>query len=517
MSPETQNILSAIVTEVVQSSEIRNSEDVWADAFAAVKARLFAPGLLTDLIDDIDEALQEALSDNDFVICEVTDRYCHIDDVVSARTGTGRRSNELMVSSSVTTFDCDDCERTFISDYQSAASNRSATRGHATSEYTVDHNRTVCQHCYEDSYFSCDDCGEAYGCDDINSCDDGTYCNGCAPCGMPTNVNNRCVLPRQASSSQDGLAVGWEIEFYPADGVEVTSKHNQHVERILHDGSLSSEGREITTQPALPDEWATRLNGIKDLLNDGDVKSDCGGHIHVDARHLHSLLWDGFKDISALKSDRASLKDALENVRSMMNLDEDLVSALLGKIDTLDEKISKSENGPKRGTELIHGILVNYQNTLRLLCSEKRNKSQYAHPQTALNINYEKYTAVNITGLHHNAGRKTIEFRLWDGSIDATTLIRRAEVCEAMVRKLTEIAELAQGDDLQRQKATQYIDSKMASDLQTSRGFEDIYGNGAFSYDVIKRLADELGLSSEWIKWAKGIIAERCPAIADAA
>lgn len=521
MSESTDQIFETIIGEVVNSEAIASlssahNQGVFSAAVTMATEKLKAAlsnEAFESVSGDIDSALQDAFSDNDFYQCEVTGATLHVDDTTSIIYGSRRET--AIISGHFNTFECNDCGENFLS-YSGRSFNSGNIRTYATSSYDTE-NGTVCTGCYEENYQSCGDCGESYSHDNMryHESNGESYCENCFPTGLDC-VTNRLTLPRAAESSADSLAVGWEIEFYPSDSASPPS--SEHVERIYQDGSLTSEGREITTQPALPSQWKARLSALEDCLDGGYIGPDCGGHLHVDGRYLHSLLWQGYLNINALRNEFNALDGALRQLRNIpgvrtgtahvaaYNSLSDCFSQVSTQIATYDQSRQVKK------INQIQAATVYYQNVLRLLCDRKRNESTYARPQTISEPSYDKYTALNISGLSQGSERQTVEFRLWGGCIDTDDLYFRAQVCEAIVRKMTEVAEwMNQDNEVSKQKVRQFIDSKSASDLQTQVGFWDIFGDGQASFECVKACALELGLSEEWLTWARGKIIDRKP------
>ncbi len=501
-------LYTAILQDVVDSDVIRamsrrHSGEIFDTAVTNVTAKLAEANIKVP--DSLNDDLTEEFNNSDFYQCELTGATLHVDDTISITYGN-RNHDTAIVSSGLDTFECNDCSNNFLSRPHLG----SALRQYGTDHYETE-NGSVCRLCYEDNYQSCNDCGESY-CNDNMRYHEGneeSYCEGCYPTGLDT-LHNRLILPRAANSSVDGLAIGWEIEFYPSDHASPPS--SQHVERIYHDGSLTSEGREITTQPALPDQWLARLNALEDVLGAGYIEADCGGHLHVDARYLHSVLWKTRETEEELKQEINYLDRAICNLGSIYFTNR-YNSQIADLQKCLAEATLKLQDFSKQNKlKQLHTATVYYQNALRLLCNRARNESTYAQPQTTIEPNYDKYMAVNISGLHPRAERQTVEFRLWDGCINTMDLYRRAEVCEAIVRKMTQVAEwLTSSDELAQQKARQFLENKSANNLQTSQGFWDLFNDGKGSFAELQAMATELQLSNEWREWAKAEIIKRKP------
>jgi len=518
LSDNAQAALDSIVEAVVADPELYNRSNRynggpespidWAIEHAK-NAVAYACTLTSsernELIEPVlRDAICDALMESDWAACEITGEILHMDHIVNVHYRNNRyHLVEAFVGQHHDTYTCNDCDRNFLSD---------APRAHR--HMVVESNNVggndICQACYEDSYSCCGECGENYSTDDL-SFHEGTehsYCEGCYPHGLEV-VNHRIKLPAKALSAKDRLAVGWEIEFYPEESE--ASLSSEHVEKVVHDGSLSSKGREICTQPALPHEWPARLKHLSSVMDRGEVRADCGGHLHIDARYLHELLWDkNYIDVEKLSLDNSILENLLYEFRRISDYHnypefDTLLNRYHDNIETL-KKHSEQEKPLKQ----VFSLVVYFQNVLRLLLDRDRLASSYCVPQRAGDMSFDKYRAINIVGLDRGANRHTIEFRLWDGSLDSSELISRAEVCESVVRKITEITEqLISDSELAKQQAIQYIRSKESKDIISGSGFVSVYDDIEESYRLIKDLASELGLSEEWLEWAKDLIETR--------
>lgn len=519
LSDNAQTVLDSIVDTVVEDRELYNrsnrynggpeSSIDWAIE-SAKNAVNNHPTLTSDERNELTEpvlrdAIYDGLMEGDWGSCEITGEILHFDHMVNIHYhNRNYRLVEAFIGQHHDTYECNDCGRNFLDNAPS-----SSHRGMVVERNNVGGN-DVCQVCYEENYSCCSECGENYLSDDLNF-HEGTeqsYCEGCYPRGLEV-VNHRIKLPAKALSAKDRLAVGWEIEFYP--DVTEANLSSEHVERVIHDGSLSSEGREICTQPALPHEWANRLKHLSHVMEKGEVQADCGGHIHVDARYLHELLWgQNWVNTEKLTEDNNHLESVLYNFRQISDYRnypefDILLNRYNDNIETL-----KKHSGKEKPINQVFSLIVYFQNVLRLLLDSDRLASNYCLPQRAGDVSYEKYRAINIGGLSQGASRNTIEFRLWDGSLDSSELISRAEVCESVVRKITEITEqLISDNELVKQQGIQYIRSKESLDIISRAGFTSVYDDTKESYRLIKDLAIELGLSGEWLEWAKDLIETR--------
>jgi len=178
------------------------------------------------------------------------------------------------------------------------------------------HGRMICQSCYDDSYFTCHDCGDIEHTDDCNYCDgcNNSYCSSCA---CSCNDNREIDLNEHASNlrynGSDAIAdyhpeVNWEFKTNKLDdknapffGVELEIECKDKnlsaktVGKLLaghaiatYDGSLNN-GFEIVFTPHKYQAFR-KLNFkhiLKELSKTRATSHDsgtCGLHVHIEKK-----------------------------------------------------------------------------------------------------------------------------------------------------------------------------------------------------------------------------------------
>ena len=152
-----------------------------------------------------------------------------------------------------------------------------------------DYDLTLCEHCYNEYYFTCDRCGEVYHIDNGEYVDDLYYCHHCAADyrGRIHSYNYK-PMPRFYGGC---AGYGIELEIDDGDNREEAARDIQaagekHV-YVKEDGSLSSVGMEIVTHPATLEYHVSHFPW-KDIcrvaISYGYRSHDtdtCGLHIHA--------------------------------------------------------------------------------------------------------------------------------------------------------------------------------------------------------------------------------------------
>lgn len=149
---------------------------------------------------------------------------------------------------------------------------------------------TLCDHCYGYSYFTCEGCGEIYYHEDGEYVDGWCYCYTCAE-----DHRNR-ILSYSAKPSPTFF--GEDVGYYGIE-VEIDSGHDKqeaakaiseaggdHI-YLKEDGSLSCDGMEIVTHPATIDyhvkhfPWAEICEAALSYGYKSHDTDTCGLHIHA--------------------------------------------------------------------------------------------------------------------------------------------------------------------------------------------------------------------------------------------
>lgn len=269
--------------------------------------------------------------------------------------------------------------------------------------------------------------------------------------------------------------------YYSNYDANVLGGAKKFVLNIHDDGSVEGDGfpAEVVTQPLLEN----RKSAIKSLCDSvkkrgGYVNRSCGGHIHVDAKDLKSLLRDEENMVIAVK---------------FLTLCEPALYAVTGK-----GRIGNSFCNPL-GMEL------------RSEYDYDTNKEEDFWDDG--DLKGDRYHSINFCALEDHG---TLEFRLFAGTLEHEKWIARAAFAEAIVNKLKKVIENPKllkkfhrkshlsGLDLDKVIDISYNKRKLYKDLITN--------NGA---DIVECVGKMVGLhknyrkvlveqhNSIWSKYAK--------------
>ena len=272
-------------------------------------------------------------------------------------------------------------------------------------EYNCD---ALCAECFEEFYYSCEDCGEVIHGDHVNWINDHPYCDSCADDHRESDLiadwhdhKGEFDAPRYTYDEElttydpgnldhlaDRLTFGYEQEVVPiarswrysADTCAEDLDDGFYF--FEHDGSLSDGGFEIITQPAslaFHMEQHDIDRACRIISNNGfGVDSSCGLHVHV-GRHNLGRDWS--------ERHRTAGK---------------LVALFYTHYTALCALARRTESHAREWADT-----PNLQDTpVGLLSAEDFYERG----------NFSRYMAVNL------CNNETIEFRLWGGSSDADTI-----------------------------------------------------------------------------------------------
>lgn len=299
---------------------------------------------------------------------------------------------------------CDDCGETVSVGF---------TDDHRTWD---GHWVTLCDDCYEENWCRCDDCGDVVNNDEVVyvEYDDGYYCPNCE--GYHNHSGNlreyhhtgaeRFWLDDGSSKSYWHLNrnevrllfLGIELEVDRLDDAgdladDIMSEFCDDQFECKHDGSLTSRGLEIVSQPMTPrwhldSGWWDR---ITELVRNHDGKSHdaytCGLHIHGSR--------DAFEDHDAVyRLDRMFHRFERELVRFSRRNDDQMRWCHIGN----DDELPLIEDVEERKAKW-------------------RDKKSYAG----------RYEAVNDTN------STTVEIRLWRGTLNMETFRATIELTTGLI------------------------------------------------------------------------------------
>ena len=164
------------------------------------------------------------------------------------------------------------------------------------------------------------------------------------------------------------------------------------------DGSLGSDGREARLSPARGKAAEAQIREVVSALADCGAKitSNCGLHIHVDAADFRST------------SQFDSLMESWDVVEPRL----------------FDRMPDRANNTYCKRTE---GKRV-YVSDRELFFDRDRSERKSTDPVT------DRYHALNLANMELlNGGRRTIEFRIFEGSLDPDEIIRWAHIVSTLV------------------------------------------------------------------------------------
>ena len=217
-----------------------------------------------------DEYVCEDCRDNYYYYCDDCDELVREADTIAVNYG----ARCVCPNCADDYYICNHCDGSFSSRYISVDTN-----------YI-----TLCRHCYEDHYFTCEDCGEVYHVDDAR------YIDGCVYCKFCASDHEADILPYSAKPSPvffGGKRAGYGLELEIDEGNhrqgaarDIMSAGKDHI-YIKEDGSLSGDGMEIVTHPATLDYHVNNFpwNDICRTALSYEYRSHdtdtCGLHIHA--------------------------------------------------------------------------------------------------------------------------------------------------------------------------------------------------------------------------------------------
>lgn len=161
--------------------------------------------------------------------------------------------------------------------------------------YTTSDNRIICEECYQNSYFTCDECGEIYSTDECYEDDCNYYCEYCFH-ERRTNViyDYHGFRDWHDLGNDSNLRFGFELEVENTKNLlnnkivasEVCSIMNKDV-ICSYDGSLD-DGFEIVSHPMTLKYINDNTDKLKNMLSylrkngfESHNPGTCGLHIHV--------------------------------------------------------------------------------------------------------------------------------------------------------------------------------------------------------------------------------------------
>lgn len=307
--------------------------------------------------------------------------------------------------------------------------------------YTVYNSEEICENCRDDDYTYCYDCDELYPNDDIEYIDGNPYCPQCVEDHRRAAINSYSYKPNPI------FKTAHDVFYYSNDvkelmfGVELEIDHGEDPEECAadmadacediyckHDGSLD-EGIEIVTHPCSLEYhlkqlgWDTIAGIALDYGFVSHAARTCGMHVHV-GRYQFGNTWEERDEVSA---------------KLVMLADRHWDNLL---------KFSRRKSDQLRWANRPH---VEYESdALRTA-------------ENALNTRRDgRYQAVNL------CNDKTVEFRIFNGSLNVNTIFATLEFVSNLVRyAMTHTVEevmASQWDDIinveHYDELTKYLDER---------------------------------------------------------
>lgn len=246
--------------------------------------------------------------------------------------------------------------------------------------YSTPDGQRQCEECYSDNYVDCADCGASTSRDSERCDDDGYYyCEDCGGGRLVVGYSDKSAN-KLRPESKDTLLYGIELEVESktdqTTGAQwVRDRMSDKYCVLKHDGSLGDTGFEIVTRP---DSMAVHRRMFAAILNDNPgrglrswIGGRCGMHVHVTKSALSQLQ--------------------LAKMLCFLNDPDNaaFVSTVAGRLPCHWCKVS-----PKKPSDV------------------RRNS--------------DRYVALNITA-------KTAEFRIFRGTLLASSFLKNLEFVEALV------------------------------------------------------------------------------------
>lgn len=193
-------------------------------------------------------------------------------------------------------FTCDDCAEIFHNDL-----------------YNNVDDRCICNSCYNESYSSCDYCGEHYHVDNGPSCgcDDEESCSG-----LIHSCSFKPAPKFQGKSNKLSPFIGFELEIESESGSKNEKAqfcHDSlgHVVYLKEDGSLS-DGFEIVSHPMTLEvhqskSYKTMFDELAKLGAKSHDTNTCGLHFHLDKTRMTDAHKSRFGIFFALEKNKLEI------------------------------------------------------------------------------------------------------------------------------------------------------------------------------------------------------------------
>ncbi len=335
------------------------------------------------------EAYCETCFNDTFCICEDCGEPFPEDNgrMVHYRNRNWRIDSKVVCESCLENYvRCEDCEEYW----------------HRDQTYYTGYDYLICESCYENGYGYCDACGELYYADDlIHSYRDGeTYCQSCARTNGTNAIN--------------------DYTYKPAPKFRHFNQNTNKAVFSAGSGNRLYEGFELEVES--PCEYAEEV--AQNLIDNFDEDEDV-----FYCKHDGSL-YDGFEIVSHPMTLRAHKTMAYSDM--LAELKKAGCKSHSTTTCGLHVHVSRSFFTMSETVKL--GLFV-YFNKSRLETFARRTETSYAKFKPVLRSDLKaaghsdrRYEAINF----ENA--RTIEFRLFKGTLKFETFMATLEFCDAVSR-----------------------------------------------------------------------------------
>lgn len=233
----------------------------------------------------------ESCSEN-LSYCGHCERSCESTTPVQVREGRNNNQEDWCDNCCEDAWRCDDCGDLITSDLDCGPC-----------------DSVICPYCYEDHYYTCDSCGSVIHQNDIVATPNGTFCADCAADENSSEIHDYNYTPNlsfhrtDAAEDRTPLFMGFELE---AGGLYESSDADEAARDISEDqsdwiycksdGSIPSYGFELVSHPAtLAAHKAYGWDNALEKMRAAGMKShdidNCGLHIHVNRNYLSQYRW----------------------------------------------------------------------------------------------------------------------------------------------------------------------------------------------------------------------------------
>lgn len=333
-------------------------------------------------------------------------------------------------------------------------------------------NRYICEDCYSDSYFTCDDCGEVHHCDDENCVEGSRYvCSSCfedyyycGDCGeyyyrdnmyydedtdewycedcwnsRPTNRilgyneehNDPNFIERRTQEGARLYGTETEVENYNDDYSMIDILYEKLPVRLARDGSLSeSNSYEIITDPCDMGYHYGQLNVVKEVYEEmiekgyrSDKTTTCGLHVHA-TRPYQVEIDKLSRDIWSYSTDSEEFKKLQKEKNELEDKQEEIINRIILVMESFKEELIKfSRRKDTYWCQWLSDVVATENGKITSIDFIKKIKGQ----------SYGHHRALNLE--NHN----TIEFRIFKGTLNYKTYYATLELVDNIMNLCSDL------------------------------------------------------------------------------